>query len=537
MFLLDVVYLITSSIVLFFYLSTLFVLSLFHHFTSSNKRNIHASGPAGPASTTTGGNPNTSRRVSRSVSPTPFLTHDTHDEQATPNPFDELLLMEDKRLVPHLDYYYKQYDIKVEKFEVETDDGFILDLLHFTSLSSPPNSESKKKYPILLLHGLLQSAGAFASGGRKSLAYYFHVSNFDVWLGNNRCGLKAKFNKKKVNSTKDKWGWNMHEMAKYDLKALISHVTEKTGFEKISLVAHSQGTTQTLFSLINSEKLYGNSDWKLIDKLDNFAALAPAIYPGPLLTEKLFVRFMSKSVDHPILFGNRSFIPMMMTMRDIMVGSKIFSFLSYVMFNYLFDWNDYLWDKELRNRHFLFSPVHISNRLMQWWLSPNPTKISFKFGAHILFPDDKIWFPIDNEYLNNNKSKNKNKNKNKRTDISDTDDYIGNNDNNKEAFEEGKEMESKYRESLDIQTPARSDVKEYPKLLFFIPERDRLVNNRRLIDHFINYEDHKLFKLWLLREYSHLDVLWAHDVIDAIGKPLVNSLRLPEGYQIEVDAI
>ena len=79
-----------------------------------------------------------------------------------------------------------------------------------------------------------------------------------------------------------------------------------------------------------------------------------------------------RHIDNRWVFGNKSFVPMMMEMRNLLAGHKIFSFLSYVMFNYLFNWNDILWDRPLRDRHFLFSPVHISVKLMQWWLSLNP---------------------------------------------------------------------------------------------------------------------------------------------------------------------
>lgn len=77
----------------------------------------------------------------------------------------------------------------------------------------------------------------------------------------------------------------MHQMVQYDLKALINYVLDSTGYAKLSLVAHSQGTTQGFMGLVNGEKLYA-SDFKLVDKLENFVALAPAVYPGPLLDEK-----------------------------------------------------------------------------------------------------------------------------------------------------------------------------------------------------------------------------------------------------------
>lgn len=411
-------------------------------------------------------------------------THEEEDNEQTPiydNPFErDDLSMEDHRLVPDLKYYYHQYNIEIEEFRVTTDDGFIIDLWHMVPLNGS-GKDQIGKYPLLLLHGLLQSAGAFASSGRRSLAYYLYEQGFDIWLGNNRCGFNPDWDMQKLNNdSKKKWDWDLNEMCQYDLKCLIETVLEKTvHFEKLTLVAHSQGTTQSLMGLVNGEKLY-SSKFKLIDKIDNFVALAPAIYPGPLLHEKAFVRFMGMGIDSPWVFGTKSFIPLMMFMRNIGAGTKLFSFFSYIMFNYMFDWNDVLWDKQLRDRNFLFSPVSISVKLMQWWLSPDPNKTSFKYGSNKMFPHDKTWFPVKNE-----------------------------NDS-----------------QIHLNEP-RENHSEFPQIMLFIPRQDRLVDGERLINHFVNYEDNSIYKIWYIDEYSHLDVLWAHDVIERIGKPLVNNIRYP----------
>lgn len=397
------------------------------------------------------------------------------------NPFQDVLAAEDLKLVPDLKYYYKQYNIEIEEFEVETEDGFIIDLWHLKH----DDNEDGHMHPILMLHGLLQSSGSFASSGRKSLAYFLHQSNFDIWLGNNRCGFKPKWNKKVLGSDKRKrWDWDMDQMVQYDLKALVQTVLSRSNNEKLTLVSHSQGTTQGFMGLVNGELLYRNG-FKLSEKVENFVALAPAVYPGPLLDEKPFVKFMAKGIDNPWVFGNKAFIPIMLFMKKITKGVVLIPFMSYVMFNYLFDWNDSLWDKPLRDRHFLFSPVYISVKLMQWWLSPCANKISFKKGAGTLFPDSKTWFPID--------------------------------DGHPVAKPEGLHLNG-----------TRQTAEDYPHFMMFIPRQDRLVDGERLINHFINHESNSIYKIWYIDEYSHLDVLWAHDVIDRVGQPLVNNLRLPK---------
>lgn len=398
------------------------------------------------------------------------------------NPFSDILSAEDLKLVANLQYYYSQYNIIIDEYEVTTKDGFVISLWH---LRNDNEVKPNMKYPVLMLHGLLQSSGSFASSGRKSLAYYMHDSGYDVWLGNNRCGFKAKWDKEKL-SPNGEWDWDLDSMSKYDLEALIETVLEKkqNKFKKLTLIAHSQGTTQAFMGLVNGEEIYKDLEFKLSEKLDNLVALAPAVYPGPLLDEKYFVKFMAKHIDNRWVFGNKSFVPMMMEMRNFLVGHKIYSFLSYVMFNYLFNWNDILWDRPLRDRHFLFSPVHISVKLMQWWLSLNPLKSSFKTFAEDTFPDIKTWFPIRNETVSMDEHLHKNQHK-----------------------------------------PLPED---WPKILLFTPRQDRLVDGERLINHFINHEPHSVYKIWYIDEYSHLDVLWASDVIERIGIPMLEHLRIPE---------
>lgn len=394
------------------------------------------------------------------------------------NPFQNILAAEDLKLVPDLKYYYAQYGIVIEEFEVETDDGFIIDLWHLK------HDDEKIVPPVLMLHGLLQSSGSFASSGRKSLAYFMHQSGFDVWLGNNRCGLKPKWNKSKFkNDKRKKWDWDLYEMVKFDIKVLVDTVLEKTQYEKLTLIAHSQGTTQGFYGLANGEVLYGDEDFRLVDKLENFVALSPACYPGPLIFEKSFIKFMSLGIDHKWCFGNKSFLPMMLFIRKITRGVVIIPFMSYIMFNYLFDWNDSLWDRPLRDRHFLFSPVYISNKLMQWWLSPSKHKISFKNGSETMFPPDKTWLPVKN----------------------------------------AAPVEKPVKPHLN---PTKQDVSDLPHIMMFIPRQDRLIDGEKLINHFIQHESHSLFKIWYIDEYSHLDVLWAHDTIERIGRPLVANLRL-----------
>lgn len=82
------------------------------------------------------------------------------------------------KLICNIGYYARRVGLEVEEFKVETEDGFLIDLQHVFDPddSHYPNevgrSTRRKKYPVLLMHGLLQNAGAFCVNDDESLAFY-----------------------------------------------------------------------------------------------------------------------------------------------------------------------------------------------------------------------------------------------------------------------------------------------------------------------------------------------------------------------------
>ena len=104
------------------------------------------------------------------------------------------------------------------------------------------------------------------------------------------------------------------------------------------------------------------------ESLSCFIALAPAVFAGTLLRtfQFSFVKIMSTSC-YRAFFGIHSFIPLMMIIHDILPG-RLYGWLGYRVFNYLFSWTDLRWERRLRNRFFQFSPVYVSSECMRWWL-------------------------------------------------------------------------------------------------------------------------------------------------------------------------
>lgn len=281
-------------------------------------------------------------------------------------------------------YYARRVGLDVEPFKVQTEDGFIIDLWHvydpkeYTSLDSESRDHlgpqvfegtrkklkdpnRKPKFPVLLMHGLLQSSGAYCCNGDESLAFWLCKSGYDVWLGNNRCGFEPKHALLKYNDPR-MWCWNIRQMGVFDLPALVSRVLFETHFEKIGLICHSQGTTQALVALAKEQRP------DIGEKLTVFCALAPAAYAGPLIG-KMYFRFMR--IISPgffrIMFGIHAFIPLMMQMHEIL-PPRIYGWLGYKVFSFLFNWSDTRWDRGLRDRMFQFAPVYVSAESMRWWL-------------------------------------------------------------------------------------------------------------------------------------------------------------------------
>jgi hypothetical protein len=134
-------------------------------------------------------------------------------------------------------YYARRVGLDMEEFKVQTEDGFIIRLWHiydpkeFSPMSSAEREargphiftghgpsrpsqqsrDSKPKFPILMMHGLLQSSGAYCTNDDASLAFYLCKQGYDVWLGNNRCGFHPEHTLLSYNDPR-MWAWNIRQM-------------------------------------------------------------------------------------------------------------------------------------------------------------------------------------------------------------------------------------------------------------------------------------------------------------------------------------
>lgn len=420
-------------------------------------------------------------------------------------------------LVCDVGYYARCVGLDVEDYKVQTEDGFIIELLHLYNpkeytpspesqrsargsaifldvpiksaigASSQPQkaiNASKHKYPVLLVHGLLQSAGAYCANDDDSLAFFLCKSGYDVWLGNNRCGFKPQH--QLLDSADPRmWNWNIRQMGVMDLPALISRVLAETGFEKLGLICHSQGTTEAFVALAKEQRP------DLGSKISVFCALAPAVYAGPLIGKMYFkfMRIISPGMFR-MMFGIHAFIPFMMTMHAWLPG-KLYGALGYRVFSFLFNWTDDRWDQGIRDRLFQFAPVYVSAESMRWWLGRE------------CFATQKCILATREE--------------GKREDEEDQEEdyYVHSQEHSTEHMLKAKDGE----ERSDRGQKAWYD-EQVPPFALWVAGSDELVDGRRLLRRFERKrEPHvRVVHAKIIEEYEHLDVLWAIDAVDKVAR-------------------
>ncbi|KAI5857834.1 Alpha/Beta hydrolase protein [Tricharina praecox] len=406
-------------------------------------------------------------------------------------------------------YYAQRVGLDAELLTVETEDGFLLDLWHvFDPQNLPyyppevqdgeknededeakehtrtrlpretgkrPNGKSGgTRYPVLLIHGLLQSAGAYCVNDEDSLAFHLVRSGYDVFLGNNRCGFNPRHTVLHYSDPR-MWAWNIRQMGILDLPAFIFPILSLTGYPKVALVAHSQGTTQTFVALAKQQRP------DLGEKISVFCALAPAVYAGPLIN-KFYFKFMKLIPPSAfrIVFGIHAFIPFMLLMHRI-VPAKFYGELGYRVFWFLFGWSDLRWDRGLRARFFQFAPVYVSAEAMRWWLGREC------FAKHRCILSTHSAGELETR---------------------------------------GSDGEKELAESPERGGGAWFDNR-FPKLALWVTGADDLVDGRKLVRRFEEGREPEVDLVWksVLEEYEHLDVIWAIDakkrvfdeVVDVIG--------------------
>ena len=151
----------------------------------------------------------------------------------------------------HISSYQKiinEAGYSFEEHKIITEDGYILTAWRIPCLLNESNLDLyKTRQPVILQHGLIDSSYTWLLLDKNHSLVFLLVNNgFDVWLTNTR-GNAVSFeheNPKEYDSSKidsKYWNFSFHEMAVYDLPANVNYIKQKTGYEKIDYICHSQG--------------------------------------------------------------------------------------------------------------------------------------------------------------------------------------------------------------------------------------------------------------------------------------------------------
>ncbi|KAH8382258.1 hypothetical protein KR009_002585, partial [Drosophila setifemur] len=209
----------------------------------------------------------------------------------------------------------------VERHEVVTPDGYILELYRIPYSPHSPPIAGRSRPVFYLLHGLLMNSDCWViSDPSQGLAYLLADAGYDVWLGNARGTKYSRRHLQLKPSKKQFWQFSWHEMGIYDLPSSIDFVLKQTNQQAVHFVGHSQGCT-TFLVMLSERPEYG-------EKILTSHLLAPVAFQGHMTS--LLVRTLMPMVlllpdmevrgSHPIVKAALSYACAHSTIREVCKG-------------------------------------------------------------------------------------------------------------------------------------------------------------------------------------------------------------------------
>ncbi|KAF4800918.1 Lipase member M [Turdus rufiventris] len=197
-----------------------------------------------------------------------------------------------------------------EEYDVMTEDGY------FLSLNRIPHGRgdaglSGPRTPVLIVHGFCLEGGDWVDNfPDTSLAFILADAGYDVWIGNNRGNSWSRQHRSLSIASEEFWDFSFHEMAIYDLPAMVDFILMQTEQEKLFYVGHAQGSSLGFIAF--------SSLPHLAEKIKLFFALAP-VYTfhhvrGPVLKLVFLPDLLLKG-----LFGTRQLVLVPKTEKELLV--------------------------------------------------------------------------------------------------------------------------------------------------------------------------------------------------------------------------
>jgi len=186
----------------------------------------------------------------------------------------------------------------VQAHHVITADNYGL-ILHRLVSKAPANGKV-----VVLQHGLMDTSATWVLNEKtNSLGYILSDAGFDVWLANSRGNrYTAALDANKA------WTFSFDEMAYYDIPAVVTYITGKTGAKKLSWVAHSQGCAISFAA-------FAKPGFSAL--IERFVALAPVTYlktqSSPLM--KIMVKTY---LDKALALKPMKFVPSGTTLSSLL---------------------------------------------------------------------------------------------------------------------------------------------------------------------------------------------------------------------------
>ncbi|XP_053165572.1 lipase member M-like [Hemicordylus capensis] len=208
-----------------------------------------------------------------------------------------------------------------EEYEVLTDDGYYLILNRIPGGGKKHVVAADPKPAVLLLHGLLGDSKLWlTTTPNNSFPFILADAGYDVWLGNNRGTTWSNKHQTLSADQEEFWDFSFHEMAMYDLPAMINFILKKTGQKQLYYIGHSQGTAIGFiaFSAIP----------ELSQKIKMFFALAPVISVKHSPTPAVKVLYVLPENALKIVLGNKSFFLLYKPIKEFLIKLCSYSFMS-----------------------------------------------------------------------------------------------------------------------------------------------------------------------------------------------------------------